>query len=58
MKMVRILGITIGSKEKDKAEEPKGCTHPVLQRGMRLNPAKQEMEIYCKKCGQAVEESR
>ncbi len=55
--MVKILGFTFG-EEKDKAGEPKGCTHPMMQRGMRLNPEKHEMEIYCKKCGQAVEENR
>ncbi len=55
--MVKILGFTFGG-EKDKAGEPKGCTHPVMQRGMRLNLEKHEMEIYCKKCGQVVEENR
>ena len=56
--MVKILGITIGNKEKDKGEEQKGCSHSVFQRGMRLNHVKQEMEIYCKKCGQVIEENR
>ncbi len=58
--MVKILGITIGGKEKEKdgAEEQRDCTHPVFQRGMRLNPVKQQMEIYCKKCGEVVEENR
>ncbi len=54
--MVKLFGFTIG--EKEKGAEPKGCTHPVLQRGMRLNPAKQVMEVYCKKCGQVVEEGK
>jgi len=54
--MVKILGISIGEKDKEKGGEPKACTHPILQRGIRLNPEKQEMEVYCKKCGQTVQE--
>ena len=54
--MVKILGIRIG--EKAKAEEPKACKHPIFQQAMRLNPDKQEMEIYCKKCGQVVEQKQ
>lgn len=58
MDVVKILGITIGGQEKDKVEGQKVCNHPVLQRGMKYNPEKQAMEVFCKKCGQVVEENR
>ena len=53
--MVKFLGITIGER-KDEDGKPQGCKHPLLNRGMRLNPEKQEMEVYCKQCGKAVED--
>lgn len=54
--MVKIFGIRIGEKEDDAGERKKECKHPLMQRGMRLNPEKNAMEIYCKKCGATVVE--
>ncbi len=54
--MVKILGLNIG--EKAKTGEVKVCNHPLFKRGMRLNQEKQQMEIFCKQCGQTVEEGK
>ncbi len=53
--MVRIFGIRIGEKTEER--ESGECKHPLMQRGMRLNPLKNEMEIYCKECGATVVEN-
>jgi len=55
-KMVRILGFKIGEKDKEEEKAPKVCKHPIMQRGTRLNPEKNVMEFYCKKCGETVVE--
>ncbi len=56
-KMVKILGITIGEKDKkEKSDQPKTCKHSIMRRGMRLNPEKQQMETFCRDCGQVIEE--
>ncbi len=56
--MVRILGITIGEEKKDQDSKPRACKHPIFKREMRLNPEKQRMEMYCKQCGQLIEDGQ